>query len=241
VFIIGSIFYLRYEKFKTVYGSSNVPHEGTLFLVALYIIIINSYLNLLIKPQGMYDNISHCLWTFMVFVIAIVVMFIYKCILDVINASSETPESSNVFQKFIAQVHSGLKNQFVSLKPLLMDVRDRLLKNIGKYGTSVNKAMVVIIGTFVVFGIVFTFLYQFGPSLPYHEVLLFKEAVVDSPTHALQQGFYLSGISFLTLGLSTGGLGDPGLIPRILILIEGFMGLLLVGYFALCFARRTLR
>ncbi len=55
----------------------------------------------------------------------------------------------------------------------------------------------------------------------------------------LMDGLYLSGITFLTIGFSD--MYPTEAIPRLLVVIEGFMGLFLMAYLTISFTRKTLR
>ena len=120
--------------------------------------------------------------------------------------------------------------------------RDVMLEWVGKYGTSLNRTLLFIFATFILFGFVFTLIYLCINPVDGTSSLPSMWSITTNPGEiSLWSGFYLSGISFLTLGLATGELGNLGPIPQVLVLVEGFMGLFLMAYFAVCFARKTLR
>lgn len=113
------------------------------------------------------------------------------------------------------------------LKNSWMRALDKLIDCIGGYGTKPSHVAITMLVVWGVFGGIFTGLDLIGGGL----------------SHGLYghwiDGFYFSGITFLTIGY--GDIAPMLVITKILAPIEGALGLFLMSYFTISVVRRTLR
>jgi len=104
---------------------------------------------------------------------------------------------------------------------------------IGEYGTNLWRIVTIMALVFLIFGIIFSFFISHNVGI---EVTFSGQGGISAN---IANGFYLSGITFLTIGLSD-------VVPLVgiteaLALIEGGLGVFLMAFFTIAFARKTLR
>ena len=113
------------------------------------------------------------------------------------------------------------KNGLFAKLPSLLDI-------LGEYGTNPKLVACWMLIVPVIFGLIYTAIMEWGSGI-----------TIGTNMGNLLDGFYLSGITFLTIGFSD--MYPTEAIPRLLVVIEGFMGLFLMAYLTISFTRKTLR
>ena len=113
-------------------------------------------------------------------------------------------------------------------KSILGKLLSLFLDMIGGYGTKPHRIALWMIITAVTFGIIFFVIVSLDPA---------GISVVGNAS--FWDCLYLSGITLLTIGFSN--MYPVDLIPRLFVIVEGFLGLFLLSYFTISFTRKVVR
>lgn len=129
------------------------------------------------------------------------------------------------YARFIQKVRRNNERPYRPL-PSLLDL-------VGEYGTNPKLVVCWMLIVPLIFAGVYYIMMQYGSGI---------ELGNDGPTnpvHNVANALYLSSITFLTIGFSD--MYPIEAVPRLFVIVEGFLGLFLMAYLTISFTRKTLR
>ncbi len=108
-----------------------------------------------------------------------------------------------------------------------------LLDLVGEYGTNPKLVVCWMLIVPLIFAGVYYIMMQYG------SVIELGNDGPTNPVHNVANALYLSSITFLTIGFSD--MYPIEAVPRLFVIVEGFLGLFLMAYLTISFTRKTLR
>ncbi|WP_400204422.1 pentapeptide repeat-containing protein [Candidatus Methanomassiliicoccus intestinalis] len=129
------------------------------------------------------------------------------------------------YARFVQKIRRNNERPYRPL-PSLLDL-------VGEYGTNPKLVVCWMLIVPLIFAGVYYIMMQYGSGI---------ELGNDGPTnpvHNVANALYLSSITFLTIGFSD--MYPIEAVPRLFVIVEGFLGLFLMAYLTISFTRKTLR